>query len=231
MSRLGREESAGAHLRKVAHEIQTVARSSRNQSITGLDVFRSSLVSLIILMILGATMILSISEEARMTLIQKFASGWSLLKVEEPDFHQLAPPKPDLSNFVVGALSSGMKNGDPGNLPDEELPSGDFIKEVREKVLEIPSKDSNFEKAFNLLAENSEFIRALILGGFPDLLFDDWQPIRAVPPNYWLLLEVQDVVAGEAIKLAWSFNIDTLKANPENQSARDQFFEMKMKEE
>ena len=53
MSRLGREESAGAHLRKVAHEIQTVARSSRNQSMMGLDLFRNSLVSLIILMFWG----------------------------------------------------------------------------------------------------------------------------------------------------------------------------------
>ena len=230
MSRLGGEGSAGTHLHKVANEIRTIARNSRKTSLASSNVFQNSLISLIVLVAFAAMVFLSVSEEARTTLIQKIALSWSLLETKEPDFYQLPPPRPDLPHFLVGAPSRGMKNTDLGNSVEEGLSSGDGIEEVSKDVFEIPSKDSNFEKVFKLLTENSEFIKKLISGQIPGLLFDDWQPIRVALPNYWLTLEVQDVVTGEAIKLAWSFDIETLKPKPENQSARDQFFKMKLKE-
>ena len=163
-----------------------------------------------------------------MVFIQKAVSGWALLDTKESDFYRFPPPRPDILHLAVETSSSEIKKNYSGDLVDEELSSEDFTEETREEVFEISPKDLNFEKAFNLLVENSEFIEALVSGEIPDLSFDHWEPIRAAHPSYWLTLGVQNIVTGEAIKLAWSFDTDTLQSKPENQSARDRFFKMKL---
>ena len=228
MNRIIEGESTGTHLRKTANEIRTVARNTRNNSIARSNVFWSISISLIMLIVFGVMILLSTSEEVRRTFIQKFGSGWTFLNAKEPEFYRLPAPRTDLPHFLAGASSSDLEKGYSGDLVDEELPLEDVTNRSREEVFEIPTKDPDFEKAFSLLVQNSEFIEALVSGKIPDLLFHDWEPIRAAHPSYWLTFEVRNIVTGEAVKLAWSFDIDTLKSKPENQSARDKFFKMKL---
>ncbi len=230
MSRTVEGTSAGTHLRKTANEIRTVARNTRNESIARSNVFWSISVSLVMLIVFGVMILLSTSEEIRRTFIQKVSSGWAFLNAEEPEFYPLPAPRSDLPHFLAGASSSDLEKSYSENLVDEKFLLEDVTNHPREEAFETPTKDSNFEKVFSLLVQNSEFIKALVSGGIPDLLFHDWEPIRAAHPNYWLTFGAQNVVTGEAIKLAWSFDLDTLKSKPENQSARDQFFKMKLEE-
>ncbi len=191
---------------------------------TAYPAWKKWLYMLILLGVHSGSVVLLASSSMRQGIIVRAGQVWSRLHdtSETSQVFELPPPPPKAvepkdvypdAPFVIRtqpnaetAEPGAEESGDSTETPQAPLP---------------PTKNADTEKAYQLLLQKSEVVKKLADNALSGYKFQDWKPVKADPPQYYLNIVAVRESDGQQMQFIWSINTDDGTTRALSQSARD----------
>ena len=216
---------SGNRLKQQAELFRALARKSWEEVYESeLPRWRQLLYLLLLFGMLSAVLLLLISTNTRRRLIVSVGEGWvELFDQQSGTIFRLPPPPPNPVEPKFIEPTFTVRTSDTAEESSASLFGGAETSGAALSGLSTapitPAKTSANLDAYKLLQEKSEILAQLVEGGFADLDFRDWSPVRNRPPEFWIdLLAARN---GEEVHLVFSINKETGRVVALSQAARD----------
>ena len=180
-----------------------------------------------IFFVLLAVIYLLVFGQARRQLIASVGEQWArFYTVEQDEILRLPPPPPQAVKArtvtQVPLVVGPEREETTGVLFLDEQPFGTSPpEEEKQPVAVVPPKTDANREAYTLLTEQSEDIRQLVSNSISEFEFEEWQPVKDNPPEFWIDLVVVRPSDGQKVHMIWSINGESGRIRPLSQAARD----------
>ncbi len=175
------------------------------------------LVLLLMLSTIGASIALAVSGKLRRAVLARAGGEWARLYQSDhlAGIHKLpAPPPRRVEPQLIGAVPLIYAS------TDGVFVAGEAAESDRSKPFVPPSKNAQFESAFQILKAQNPAAAALAEGRLEGRQFVEWRPLQAKPPLYYVDLLATDA-GGKELHYIWSVNLEDNRISAQSQLARD----------